>query len=92
MSRSLVLHVKSQYFDEIGAGTKTEEYRLTTHYWKMRLTSPMLDYEKVIICRGYPSRLDLANRLERPWKGCTVKTITHPHFGPLPVEVFAITL
>jgi len=25
-----------------------------------------------------------------PWKGCRLTTITHPHLGPDPIEVFAI--
>jgi hypothetical protein len=88
--RTLTLHVKSEYFDQIRSGEKTEEFRVANHFWKMRLTEPMVDYDKVVICKGYPSRHDLARRIERPWSGCVLKTIVHKHFGPDPVEVFAI--
>ncbi|WP_367619200.1 hypothetical protein [Comamonas sp.] len=37
-----------------------------------------------------PARDDFARRLSRPWRGYTIKTITHPHFGESPVQVFAI--
>ncbi|WP_175426000.1 hypothetical protein [Ralstonia solanacearum] len=39
---------------------------------------------------AYPSRDDSAWRLSRPWRGYIIKTITHPYFGPEPVQVFAI--
>jgi hypothetical protein len=29
-------------------------------------------------------------QLMRPWRGCEQKYITHPHFGPDPVKVYAI--
>lgn len=39
---------------------------------------------------GYPKRDDTERRPIRPWRGYRVTTITHPHFGPEPVQVFAI--
>lgn len=84
-----VLHLplKREYFEAIKAGTKTEEYRLCTQYWSMRLIRP---YDQIVLTLGYPARDDHARRIVRPWRGYTIKTITHPHFGPEPVEVFAI--
>jgi len=86
--KTLTLPVKGIYFDQIKAGTKTEEYRLVTPYWARRLAFPPPD--QVVITRGYPSRLDAERRMVLPWQGCEVKTITHEHFGPEPVEVFAV--
>ena len=73
---------------EIRAGTKVEEYRLTTPYWKKRLIGR--DFEGIVLTLGYPARDDTARRLERPWRGYRIITLTHPHFGEDPVEVFAI--
>ncbi len=84
----LTLNLKAEYFDAIKAGTKTEEYRLYNDFWKKRLIDKELD--AVCICLGYPRKNDTRRRLIFPWKGCTVMTITHPHFGSDPVKVFAI--
>lgn len=85
----LTLHLKTQYFDQIKAGTKTVEYRLKTPYWEKRLRTP---HTHVEICKGYPKRGDQTRRLLKCIKYVLVETITHPEFGDLPVEVFAIYL
>jgi hypothetical protein len=85
-----ILHIplKAVYFDAIVAGTKGEEYRLTTPYWRKRLEGR--SYTRLLLTKGYPRKGDEARLLSLPWRGYTVKTITHEHFGPEPVEVFAI--
>ncbi|ALJ98262.1 RNA-binding protein [Brucella phage BiPBO1] len=91
--RKLTLPLKAEYFDAIRDGTKTEEYRLANAYWTRRLHNmwgSMLSFDGIVLARGYPKRDDAERRLELPWRGFTRKTITHPHFGPDPVEVFAI--
>jgi hypothetical protein len=45
-----------------------------------------------VLKKGYPKRDDSARTLIRPWAGFSLKTITHPHFGAEPVQVFAITV
>lgn len=84
----LVLPVKGIYFEQIKAGTKTEEFRLVNEFWRRRLDGKTFD--RVIVTLGYPSKDDTARRLVFPWRGLTVKTITHEHFGQKPVQVFAI--
>lgn len=84
----LHLALKGEYFDAIKAGTKTEEYRLVTPYWYRRLEGRA--YGRIVLTRGYPSRDDQERRLVMPWRGCTLKTITHQHFGSDPVQVYAI--
>ena len=86
--KTLHLPVKGIYFDQIKAGTKTEEYRLCTMYWNKRLTGRR--YDQIIITRGYPARDDASRRMTFAWKGFTIKTITHEHFGHEPAAVFAI--
>ena len=88
--RVLTLPVKAIYFDRIKAGIKTEEYRLTTPFWAKRIR--FKHFDAVVITLGYPARDDAERRLTFPWSGYEVKTITHEHFGPEPVEVFAINL
>lgn len=84
----LIISVNGVYFDQMRAGTKTEEYRLVTPHWSKRLVGRT--YDRLTLTRGYPSREDASRRLTVPYRGYEVKTITHPHFGPDPVEVFAI--
>jgi hypothetical protein len=85
---TLTLNLKGEYFDQIKAGTKTEEYRLCKPFWAKRLEGR--HYDNLVILRGYPAKDDQENRITRPYRGYTVKTITHPHFGPDPVTVYAI--
>lgn len=86
--RTLTLSLKREYFDAIRDGSKTEEFRLVTPYWRKRLEGKAFD--DIVLTLGYPARYDWTRRLLRPWRGYEIKTITHPHFGPDPVQVFAI--
>ena len=87
---TLVLPLKGIFFDQIKAGVKTEEYRLVNRYWSRRLEFG--SYDTITLTRGYPARDDASRRMVLPWRGFTVKTIQHEHFGPEPVEVFAINV
>ncbi len=93
----LILPLKRDYFEAIRAGTKTEEYRLCTPYWRRRLSKVLSigcevprEFERIVLTLGYPRRDDHERRIVRPWRGYSIKTITHPHFGPKPVQVYAI--
>lgn len=87
---TLTLPLKREYFEAIRDGLKTEEYRLCTPYWRERIGSPFGGHDRIVLTLGYPARDDHARRIERPFNGYTIKTITHPHFGPDPVTVYAI--
>lgn len=86
--RTLNLPLKREYFEAIRDGRKPEEYRLCTTFWRKRLEGR--EFDQVVLTLGYPARDDHGRRLVRAWRGYTIKTITHPHFGPSPVQVFAI--
>ncbi len=47
---NLQLAVKSEYFDAMIRGEKTEEYRLVNDYWKKRLVNH--EYGSLIITKG----------------------------------------
>ncbi len=87
---SIVFPLKAEFFHAIAAGTKTEEYRLCNDYWFKRLEGRT--YSNVILTLGYPTAGDDTRRIVRPWRGCYRKTITHPLFGPGPVQVYAINV
>jgi hypothetical protein len=87
---NLTLPLKREYFDAIRDGTKTEEYRLCTPFWRKRIEGR--HYAALVLTLGYPDRSNISRRIVLPWRGYAIKTITHPHFGPVPVEVFAIRL
>lgn len=86
----LQLAVNGEYFDAMNSGEKTEEYRLVNPYWGRRLFGR--DYDRLIITRGYPRKDDDSRRLVMPYDGYEIKTITHKHFGPDPVKVYAIKI
>lgn len=88
MTATLTLPLKREYFEQIRSGEKREEYRLITPYWRKRLEGR--SYSRIVLTMGYPKADDASRRIERPWSGVKIKTITHPHFGPAPVLVYAI--
>ncbi len=51
---NLQLAVKSEYFDAMIRGEKTEEYRLCNDYWNKRIM--FREYDRLIITKGYPKR------------------------------------
>lgn len=91
---NLQLAVKGEYFDAMKCGEKLEEYRVVNPYWSKRLQEALTGlpraFDRLIITKGYPNRNDESRRIDIPYRGFEIKTITHPHFGPLPVLVFAI--
>lgn len=84
----LQLALKAEYFHAIVDGSKLEEYRRTTPFWRKRIEGK--EFSSVTVTLGYPHAYALDRRLTMPWHGYEIRTITHPHFGPDPVEVFAI--
>jgi len=90
VSRGYCVKLYSCQLDAIKAGNKPEEFRLRTPYWRKRLEGRI--YDRIELTKGYPARADETRRLSLPWKGYRVTTITHPHFGAEPVEVFAINV
>ena len=85
---TLHLPLKRVYFELIRDGLKPFEYRLRTPYWEKRLVGR--HYTDILLTLGYPPAAASERRLERAYKGYRIETIQHPHFGPDPVEVFAI--
>lgn len=85
---ALILNLKGIYFDAIESGEKTEEFRLVGAFWDRRLVGRT--YDCVIVAKGYPARGQADRRIVFKWKGYQKRTITHPHFGCEPVEVYAI--
>jgi hypothetical protein len=90
----LLLHVRSEFFEQIRSGVKAEEYRLDNAYWRKRLMhgseGACLLFRSVVICNAYKTGPE--NRLEFPWRGWRTMRLTHPHFGAEAVDVFAIRL
>jgi len=92
VSEILYLRLKAIYFNEIKRGLKHEEYRLVCKYWDTRLKDRT--YKWIHITKGYPSRIKISreNCLRFPWKGYTIKKITHQLWGNQEKEVYAIKL
>ena len=86
----LYLPVKAVYYNQIVAGKKQEEFRITSDFWRKRLEGK--DFKFVEITLGYPSKRDQNRRIRFNWNGYKEKTIRHQHFGNDPVTVFAINL
>lgn len=90
--KTLHIPVNGEYFDQIARGEKVEEYRLLSPHWSKRIEGR--SYDRIVLTRGYPKGggVEGDTRLTMPWRGYTTRTITHPHFGTEPVEVFAINV
>lgn len=88
--KALTLPLKGEYFDQIKAGTKPEEYRLATDFWATRIVGR--EYDRIVLTRGYPKGggIEGETRLTRKWCGYRTAWLTHPHFGPKSVQVFAL--
>lgn len=86
------LHIplKRIYFEQIRAGEKPEEYRPMSPHWRRRLEDRT--YDLVVLTLGYPRSNDTTRRLVLPWRGYSIKRITHTHFGQEPVMVYAINV
>lgn len=89
-NQDLILRLKGEYFKQIKAGTKKEEYRLYNPYWKKRLEDK--EFENIIITLGYPKWSEKSKILKFKYRGYKIKTIKHKEFGDKSVEVFAIKL
>lgn len=85
----LRLPVKTEYFNQIKAGTKTEEYRIIKEYWGKRIVK---EYDEVWITLGYPSSSEQDKIIKFKFTGYEVKNITHKEFRNKEVEVYAIKL
>jgi len=85
---NLQLSVKGEYFDAMVAGEKVFEFRDRNEYWKKRIEGR--EYDRLIITKGYPKRDDQSRRLDLPYLGYEEQTITHPHFGDDPIDVYAL--
>jgi hypothetical protein len=88
--RVLYLAVKKKWFDQIAAGTKTDELRLRTPHWEKRLMGRT--YDAIEITLGYPSGDDMSRRLRFAWNGFFVCSVVHEEFGDKPVTIFRIPL
>lgn len=87
----LRLAVVGKYFHQIKNLEKAEEFRLNNEYWQKRLLNKVFD--EIVITSGYPRASDTDRIIVRPWRGYSIKTITHEHFGEeSPVSVFAIVV
>ena len=88
--KTLHLNVRREWYEQALSGAKTEEYRLLTPHWRTRLEGR--SYERIAYHLGYPKRGDTSRTIVRPWRGYTIREITHQEFGARPVRVYAIKL
>jgi hypothetical protein len=88
--RDLILPLKRVYFEQIKAGVKPYEFRLTTPFWQRRIEGRT--YRNVILTLGYPKGggIEGETRLTRKWNGYEVRKLAHDHFGPELVHVYSI--
>lgn len=88
--RILTLHLKKKWWDQIKAGTKTEELRQATAYNVKLIGHGQFDIVAVLL--GYPKKTDASRHLQFYWRGYTMRTVIHEEFGAFPREVLAIDL
>lgn len=99
-AETLTLTINKKWFDEISAGTKTEEYREIKSYWTKRLTNQNEDgsvtgnsfyksFRHIKFRNGYSKS---AREIVVEFNGIEMKEIEHEHFHDGKVDVFAIKL
>jgi len=89
-SNTLHLVVTNKWYQQIVAGTKTEEYRQVKKHWISRLTwhgGKYKAFKYIKFVNGHQKNAPFAIA---EFKYILLKEITHEHFGPSPVAVFAI--
>lgn len=86
----LQLALRRKWFEAIRDGSKLEEYRLASPYWKRRLEGKTFD--KVVLTLGYPPREDLSRRIESPWLGVSRRIVQSEEWDNEPRDVFVIPL
>jgi hypothetical protein len=88
--RILTLRIKAIYWQQIDAGTKSEELRIANpRYIRQLLTR---DYDVIHIWLGYPPATDTAKLLRFAWRGAKRIRRQADHFGPTPVDLIAVDL
>lgn len=85
-TKTLHLHLKYKYFDEIASGNKPEEFR-DAKKWQHKLDTG--NYTDIRLYRAY-QKVSSETVIDLPYKGYKLKTIKHPHFGNVPTMVCAI--
>lgn len=87
--RILHLNLKQQWWLDVKAGRKLEEYRLVNAYWKRRLVNQ--EYDLIYVKLGYPAKDDWSRILVFKWNGWIETEINHQEFNGK-ANVFAIDL
>jgi len=82
----LFIVVKNEYFQQILAGTKTEEYRRYTRYWISRVVGR--EYSHIIFQNGFKKH----ERVEVSYLGYEVQALQRDFFGPFPVKLFILKI
>jgi len=90
----LTLNLKSEFYYQIESGEKKNEFRDFKPIWKKRLIGR--HYNVIEICRGYPEKGDLENRMWFIYQGYHFVFLRyHPVTGEeqnIPYQMFSIPL
>jgi len=81
--------LKRKWFEEIKAGTKTEEYREKTQRRAAQLAK-LVPGDVIEFSLGYPKKDDKERRIQKRFLSVESRTIEHEEFGGESLEVFAI--
>jgi hypothetical protein len=84
--KPLFIILKGEYFHQIAAGTKTEEYRITSDYWAKKIIDR--HYSRIVFQLGYSAT---APRMTVEYLGYKKKVIPSVVYNGQ-VEVFALKL
>lgn len=86
--KTLTCNLTTVWFNQFVDGEKLVEYRQRTPFWKKRLHG--LSYDLVKLCLGYPKNGDTDRIRWADFVEIKEETITHPHFGNIPTDVYAV--
>lgn len=89
--KTITFNLKTEYFNQIRDGVKTEEYRELKPFWAKRLVDR--HYDVIVVKLGYPPKnADDGKVLYFKWNGFKIKEITHEIFDGKTQDVYAIDL
>lgn len=88
--RILTLRLKTGWWNQIRDGSKLHELRLATPRYRRQLLGR--EYDEIHLWLGYPPRDDHSKLMKFAWRGASLVTMQHPHFGASPVELISIDL
>lgn len=88
--KTLTLHLKKKWFEQVESGEKLYEYRLYNEYWRKRIEG--VHFALLELALGFPKKEDLSRRIVMEYIKPSIITISHEEWDLKTKEVFCFPL